>query len=71
MSTKALGAVSVALDIITTATTFMAQAERVSRMILAAHADGRDELSDEDWAAIRAMHAEARAALAKALGDTP
>lgn len=68
-STTLLTAVSAVVDLLTTAQSFAVQAQRISMMIDAARADGRNDLSDEDWAVIRAHHAAARAALAQALAD--
>lgn len=67
-SSNLLAAVSAVTDLLTTATAFAAQAQRISVMIQAAQTAGRD-LSAEDWAAIHAQHAAARAALAQALAD--
>lgn len=64
-----LAAVSAVNDLLTTAAAFATQAQRISVMIDAARIAGRDDLSDEDWAVIRAHHAAARAALAQALAD--
>jgi len=68
-STTLLTAVSAVVDLLTTAQAFAVQAQRISMMIDAARLAGRDDLSDEDWAVIRAHHAAARAALAQALAD--
>ena len=69
MSAKLLVAVTAVTDLLTTAVAFSTQAERISRMIQAAQAAGRDDLTAEDWASIHAQHAAARAALAQALAD--
>lgn len=69
MSAKMVVAVSAMTDLLTAAVAFSAQAERISRMIAAAQQAGRDDLTAEDWAAIHAQHAAARAALAQALAD--
>lgn len=68
-ATNLLAAVTVANDLLMTAAAFAAQAQRVSMMIDAAKTAGRDDLTAEDWAAIRAQHTAARAAFAQALGD--
>lgn len=64
-----LAAVTAANDLFTIAAAFATQAQRIGMMVDAAHKAGRDDLTPEDWAAIRAQHAAARAALAQALGD--
>jgi hypothetical protein len=67
-TTSLLAAVGAVNDLLTIATAFAAQAQRISVMINAAQAAGRD-LTESDWAAIHAQQAAARAALAQALGD--
>lgn len=64
-----LQAVSLTIDLLTVASRAMAQAQQISALVLKAQAEGRDQLTDEEWAQIRAADDAARAALVGAIGD--
>lgn len=63
-------AVSAALDMMMTANAYYMQAQRISLMVQAAQAAGRD-ITPEEWATIHAQRDAARAALVQALGERP
>lgn len=63
-----LQAVSLTIDLLTVATRAMAQAQQMSALVLKAQLEGRDTLTEEEWAQIRAADDAARAALANAIG---
>ena len=66
-----LQAVSLTIDLLTVATRAMAQAQQISALVLKAQAEGRDQLTDEEWAQIRAVDDAARAGLVNAIGGAP
>jgi len=66
-----LQAVSLTIDLLTVATRAMAQAQLIGALVLKAQAEGRDKLTDEEWAQIRAADDAARAVLVKAIEGAP
>ncbi len=63
-----LQAVSLTIDLLTVATRAMAQAQQMSALVLKAQLEGRETLTEEEWAQIRAADDAARAALVAAIG---
>lgn len=66
-----LQAVSLTIDLLTVATRAMAQAQQINALVLRAQTEGRDTLTDDEWAQIRATDDAARAALVKVIGGAP
>ncbi|MGD9945498.1 MAG: hypothetical protein AB7L76_19165 [Burkholderiaceae bacterium] len=60
--------IELTIDLLTVATRTMAQAQQISALVLKAQAEGRDRLTDEEWAQIRAADDAARAVLVTAIG---
>ena len=48
-----LQAVSLTIDLLTVATRAMAQAQQISALVLRAQTEGRDTLTDDEWAQVR------------------
>ena len=63
-----LQAVSLTIDLLTVATRMMAQAQQINALVLRAQTEGRDTLTDDEWAQVRAADDAARAALVSAIG---
>ena len=66
-----LQAVSLTIDLLTVATRAMAQAQQISALVLRAQTEGRDTLTDDEWAQILAVDDAARADLVKAIERVP
>lgn len=69
MSTAtALQAVSLLIDLLNASARLGQQIALVSPIVAKVQAEGRDKLTDEEWAQIRAADDAARAALVNAIG---
>ena len=66
-----LQAVSLTIDLLTVATRAMAQAQQISALVLRAQTEGRDTLTDDEWAQVLAVDDAARADLVKAIERVP
>lgn len=66
-----LQAVSLTIDLLTVATRMMAQAQQINALVLRAQTEGRDTLTEDEWAQIRAVDDAARADLVTAIERAP
>ena len=66
-----LQAVSLTIDLLTVATRAMAQAQQISALVLRAQTEGRDTLTDDEWAQVRGDDDAARADLVNAIERAP